>query len=184
MTALVPRLPTRAANQPLGRDPPRRPHSRSPAAAHRSRLLDRHPAGHRDLPAGVAVPRLLQDAGRVPQRARSGPCPRRFNFDNYVEAWTTGNIGHVHQQQHHRDVPVAVPDPAVRRRRRRSRWRSWCGSGRATRCSSLFLAGIMVPAQMILLPLFTVYFQTGLTGTLLAADHDLHRHRAAADACS
>ena len=30
----------------------------------------------------------------------------------------------------------------------------------------LFLAGIMVPGQMILLPLFTVYFKIGLTGTL------------------
>jgi raffinose/stachyose/melibiose transport system permease protein len=30
----------------------------------------------------------------------------------------------------------------------------------------LFLAGIMVPAQMILLPLFTIYFRTGLTGSL------------------
>ena len=30
----------------------------------------------------------------------------------------------------------------------------------------LFLAGIMVPGQMILLPLFTVYFKVGLTGTL------------------
>lgn len=30
----------------------------------------------------------------------------------------------------------------------------------------IFLAGIMVPMQMILLPLFSVYFQTGLTGTL------------------
>ena len=30
----------------------------------------------------------------------------------------------------------------------------------------VFLAGIMVPAQMILLPLFTVFFKTGLTGTL------------------
>ena len=30
----------------------------------------------------------------------------------------------------------------------------------------LFLAGIMVPSQMILLPLFTIYFQAGLTGTL------------------
>ncbi len=29
-----------------------------------------------------------------------------------------------------------------------------------------FLAGIMVPSQMILLPLFTIYFQAGLTGTL------------------
>ncbi|RKS75472.1 raffinose/stachyose/melibiose transport system permease protein [Motilibacter peucedani] len=30
----------------------------------------------------------------------------------------------------------------------------------------LFLAGIMIPGQMILLPLFTVYFKLGLTGTL------------------
>ncbi|KQP01824.1 carbohydrate ABC transporter permease [Leifsonia sp. Leaf264] len=29
----------------------------------------------------------------------------------------------------------------------------------------LFLAGIMVPTQMILLPLFTIYFRTGLTGS-------------------
>lgn len=29
-----------------------------------------------------------------------------------------------------------------------------------------FLAGIMIPGQMILLPLFTAYFQLGLTGTL------------------
>lgn len=30
----------------------------------------------------------------------------------------------------------------------------------------LFLAGILIPGQMILLPLFTIYFQTGLTGSL------------------
>jgi raffinose/stachyose/melibiose transport system permease protein len=30
----------------------------------------------------------------------------------------------------------------------------------------LFLAGIMVPSQMILLPLFTIYYQVGLTGSL------------------
>jgi raffinose/stachyose/melibiose transport system permease protein len=30
----------------------------------------------------------------------------------------------------------------------------------------IFLAGIMVPSQMILLPLFTIYFQTGLSGSL------------------
>ena len=29
-----------------------------------------------------------------------------------------------------------------------------------------FLAGVMVPAQMILLPLFTIYFRAGLTGSL------------------
>lgn len=30
----------------------------------------------------------------------------------------------------------------------------------------LFLAGIMIPSQMILLPLFTIYFRTHLTGTM------------------
>ncbi|WP_375388742.1 carbohydrate ABC transporter permease [uncultured Amnibacterium sp.] len=30
----------------------------------------------------------------------------------------------------------------------------------------VFLAGIMIPGQMILLPLFAAYYQTGLTGTL------------------
>ncbi len=39
----------------------------------------------------------------------------------------------------------------------------------------LFLAGIMVPSQMILLPLFTIYYQAGLTGIAVAADHHLHR---------
>ena len=38
--------------------------------------------------------------------------------------------------------------------------------GTRRRCCSLFLAGIMIPGQMILLPLFTIYFRTGLTGTL------------------
>ena len=38
--------------------------------------------------------------------------------------------------------------------------------GTRRRCSSLFLAGIMIPGQMILLPLFTIYFRTGLTGSL------------------
>src|SRR5437588_9833142 len=32
----------------------------------------------------------------------------------------------------------------------------------------IFLAGIMIPLQMVLLPLFTIYFQTGLINTRLA----------------
>ena len=36
--------------------------------------------------------------------------------------------------------------------------------GRAT-VLLLFLAGIMIPGQMILLPLFTIYFQLGITGS-------------------
>ena len=31
----------------------------------------------------------------------------------------------------------------------------------------LFLAGIMIPGQMIVLPLFTAFFDIGITGTYL-----------------
>ena len=45
----------------------------------------------------------------------------------------------------------------------------------------LFLAGIMIPGQMIILPLFTAFFDLGITGSLLADDPHLHGRRTAAD---
>jgi raffinose/stachyose/melibiose transport system permease protein len=90
--------------------------------------------------------------------------PTALNFDNYVEAWTTGNIG-----QYVLNSILAV-FPALF-------FMLLFGiaagfalevmvfKGRGT-ILLIFLAGIMVPGQMILLPLFTIYFQTGLTGTL------------------
>lgn len=90
--------------------------------------------------------------------------PESFHWQNYVEAWTTGNIG-----QYVWNSIIAV-FPALF-------FMLLFGiaagfalevmvfKGRAG-LLLVFLAGIMVPGQMILLPLFGVYFQTGLTGTL------------------
>lgn len=90
--------------------------------------------------------------------------PEGLNWQNYADAWTTGNIG-----QYLMNSIVAV-FPALL-------FMLLFGvaagfvlevmvfKGRAG-LLLLFLAGIMVPGQMILLPLFSVYFQAGLTGTL------------------
>ncbi|GAA3290257.1 carbohydrate ABC transporter permease [Arthrobacter citreus] len=90
--------------------------------------------------------------------------PETFSFDNYAEAWTTGNIA-----QYVTNSVIAV-FPALflmillgSAAGFALEVMVWKGRGGVL---LLFLAGIMVPGQMILLPLFTVYFQTGLSGTL------------------
>jgi raffinose/stachyose/melibiose transport system permease protein len=90
--------------------------------------------------------------------------PQQWNLDNYVFAWTTGNFA----QYAFNSVSTVIPslflvlllgsmagfalEVLV-----------WKGRGAIL---LTFLAGIMVPTQMILLPLFAAYFRTGLTGTL------------------
>ena len=90
--------------------------------------------------------------------------PETFSFDNYAEAWTTGNIA-----QYVTNSVIAV-FPALflmillgSAAGFALEVMVWKGRGGVL---LVFLAGIMVPGQMILLPLFTVYFQTGLSGTL------------------
>ena len=61
---------------------------------------------------------LVQDPERVPQRARLVAARSWINFDNYVDAWTTGNIGQYLAQQRPRDHSVARPHHHPRRRRR------------------------------------------------------------------
>jgi raffinose/stachyose/melibiose transport system permease protein len=90
--------------------------------------------------------------------------PSTLSLDNYLVAITTGNIG----QYALNSVLTVFPalllilvlgvtaaftlEVMV-----------WKGRGSVL---LYFLAGIMVPAQMILLPLFNAYFRTGLSGTL------------------
>ncbi|KQM83564.1 carbohydrate ABC transporter permease [Agromyces sp. Leaf222] len=86
------------------------------------------------------------------------------NFDNYVEAWTTGNLAVYIRNSVLAVVPALfltivfgvaagfALEVMV-----------WKGRGPVLLA---FLAGIMIPGQMILLPLFTIYFRAGLTGTL------------------
>lgn len=90
--------------------------------------------------------------------------PSSLSLENYVEAITTGNLGQYAVNSLVAVVPAlfltvvlgAAAGFALE-------VMVWKGRNSAL---LLFLVGIMVPPQMILLPLFTAYFQTGLTGTL------------------
>lgn len=90
--------------------------------------------------------------------------PQNFNFDNYVEAWTTGNIATYVANSLIATIPslflIVLFGVAAGFALEVLVWK-----GRGT-VLLVFLAGIMVPGQMILLPLFSAYFQVGLTGTL------------------
>ncbi|MFE1665764.1 carbohydrate ABC transporter permease [Microbacterium sp. P02] len=90
--------------------------------------------------------------------------PASWSLDNYVSVFTTGNFG----QYILNSSIVVFPSLAVILLLGVAAgfalevmvWK-----GKAT-VLLLFLAGIMVPTQMILLPLFTIYFRLHLTGTL------------------
>ncbi|MER6119711.1 carbohydrate ABC transporter permease [Streptomyces sp. NPDC001743] len=90
--------------------------------------------------------------------------PSTWQWGNYTEAWTTGNIGLYIQNSLLAVLPslalVLVLGTAAGFALQVMVWK-----GRSLTLL-IFLAGIMVPSQMILLPLFTVYFQAGLSGTL------------------
>jgi raffinose/stachyose/melibiose transport system permease protein len=90
--------------------------------------------------------------------------PEALNFDNYVQALTRGNVA----VNYRNSLLVTIPSVALI---------VFLGvaagyalevmiwKGRKTTLL-LILAGIMVPGQMILVPLFTVYFRVGITDTL------------------
>nr|WSW66170.1 carbohydrate ABC transporter permease [Streptomyces sp. NBC_00995] len=90
--------------------------------------------------------------------------PSTWEWGNYTEAWTTGNIGLYIQNSLLAVLPslvlILVLGTAAGFALQVMVWK-----GRSLTLL-IFLAGIMVPSQMILLPLFTVYFQAGLSGTL------------------
>lgn len=90
--------------------------------------------------------------------------PAQWNFDNYVTAWTTGNFSQYAVNS------ILTVGPALFLVLLLGSMAGfalevlvWKGR-RAVLLT--FLAGIMVPTQMILLPLFGAYFRAGLTGTL------------------
>ena len=90
--------------------------------------------------------------------------PSSFALGNYVDAWTTGNIALYLRNSIVTVLPslalVVVLGVAAGFALEVLVWK-----GRSP-VLLLFLAGIMVPGQMILLPLFSAYFELGLTGSL------------------
>ncbi|MFC4502545.1 MULTISPECIES: carbohydrate ABC transporter permease [Streptomyces] len=90
--------------------------------------------------------------------------PKSWGLHNYAEAWTTGHVALYIRNSLLATVPslalIILLGVAAGFALEVMVWR-----GRH-QVLLVFLVGIMVPSQMILLPLFRVYFQTGLSGTL------------------
>ena len=89
--------------------------------------------------------------------------PESFDLSNYVAAWTGGNLAH----NVWNSILVTFPSLVLM---------IFLGTAAAYALEVMvwkgrnivllgFVAGIMIPGQMILVPLFTVYFRTGLTST-------------------
>jgi raffinose/stachyose/melibiose transport system permease protein len=90
--------------------------------------------------------------------------PTHWMWGNYRTAWVTGQLGTYIRNSVLVTLPslvvIVVLGVAAGFALQVMRWRLRSG------VMLVFLAGIMVPSQMILLPLFTVYYQTGLSGHL------------------
>ena len=90
--------------------------------------------------------------------------PTHWMWGNYRTAWVTGQLGTYLRNSLLVTLPslavIVVLGVAAGFALQVMRWRLRSG------VMLVFLAGIMVPSQMILLPLFTVYYQTGLSGHL------------------
>jgi raffinose/stachyose/melibiose transport system permease protein len=90
--------------------------------------------------------------------------PKSFGFDNYQQAWTDGQVGLYIRNSIMATIPSLVLIIALGVAAGFAlEVMVWRGRGQVL---LVFLLGIMVPSQMILLPLFRVYFQTGLSGTI------------------
>ncbi|MDQ0577223.1 carbohydrate ABC transporter permease [Agromyces albus] len=90
--------------------------------------------------------------------------PQSWNLDNYVEAWTRGRIAEYFTNTAVTVLPALFVGLLIGAAAGFAlQVLVWKGRSAVL---LIFLAGIMVPVQMTLLPLFTIYFQTGLTGTL------------------
>lgn len=90
--------------------------------------------------------------------------PTHWMWGNYKAAWVTGDLGLYIRNSVTAVFPalalVILLGGAAGFALQVLKWRL------SRPVMLLFLAGIMVPAQMILLPLFTIYYQVGLTGSL------------------
>lgn len=91
--------------------------------------------------------------------------PEVWRWDNYVVGWETGNLATTITNS----IIVTFPSLiliVLLGTAAGYALEVLVFKGRAT-ILLLFLAGIMIPGQMIVLPLFTAFFQLGITGTYL-----------------
>jgi raffinose/stachyose/melibiose transport system permease protein len=92
--------------------------------------------------------------------------PLGLHWQNYTEAWTTGNMGSYFRNSVIATFPslalIILLSLAAGFGLEVMRWR-----GRDS-ILLVFLGGIMIPLQMVLLPLFTIYFKANLLNNLLS----------------
>lgn len=110
---------------------------------------------------------LLMSSLKSPSEFNTKPMfalPDGFYWQNYVDAWTIGNIGTYFTNSVMATFPAlfcillfgAMAAFAIEK----LRWKWKNGA------MLLFLAGIMVPVQIVLLPLFNIYFNVGLLNSI------------------
>ncbi|MGO3884776.1 MAG: carbohydrate ABC transporter permease [Mycetocola sp.] len=91
--------------------------------------------------------------------------PEVWMWENYTKAWEVGNLSTTIMNSVMATVPslilIVILGTAAGFALEVMVWK-----GRNT-VLLLILAGVMIPGQMILLPLFTMFFNVGLTGSLL-----------------
>jgi raffinose/stachyose/melibiose transport system permease protein len=92
--------------------------------------------------------------------------PQGLHWQNYVDAWTTGNMGTYFRNSILATFPslalILLLSVAAGFALEIMKWR-----GRNA-VLLIILGGIMIPLQMVLLPLFTVYFKANLINNLLS----------------
>lgn len=169
MTVNAPTMPTRTAATP--RMPVREPRGLSPAQRRTRRLIRRIPVWIvvTILLIVVLYPQVWMVLGSFKTQSEflSNPSlslPQTWDFSNYVTALTNGNVA----RNYANSIMVTIPSVifivfigvAAGYALEVMVWR-----GRNA-VLLYILGGIMVPGQMILVPLFIVYFRVGLTDTL------------------
>ncbi|GAE93250.1 xylose ABC transporter [Gracilibacillus boraciitolerans JCM 21714] len=91
--------------------------------------------------------------------------PSGVHFQNYIDAWTIGNMGTYFQNSIFVTFPslflILMFGAATAFAIEKMKWKL------NNTILLVFLGGIMIPMQIVLLPLFTIYHQTGLLNNLL-----------------
>lgn len=111
---------------------------------------------------------LLLSSLKAPGEFSTSPMyalPEGLHFQNYIDAWTDGNMGVYFRNSIIATFPalffIIVFGAAAAFAIEKMRWKLKQGM------LVLFLLGIMVPVPIVLLPLFTIFYNTGLLNNLL-----------------
>ncbi len=110
---------------------------------------------------------LLMSSLKAPGEFGASPMyalPEGFYFQNYVEAWNTGNMGAYFKNSILATFPalfmIILIGAATAFAIEKMQWKMKKG------ILLLFISGIMVPVPIVLLPIFTMFFHTGLLNNL------------------